>query len=62
MYTFTAEEESIEEIRVFVDAKEMANAIDKAKNIIRTRLKHGDTSPSEEEILEQIREVLWYER
>lgn len=62
MYKFEVEKECIDDLKPYIDALDMSLAIDNAKQIIRTRLKHGDPSDSEEQILDQIREVLCYER
>jgi len=60
-YTFTAEEESLEELKPFLIAYEMQRKIDDAVLYIRTQVKHTDLTDHEHELLERIREILFYE-
>ncbi len=51
--------EDFDELRRIVAIKAMDRAIYEALNIIRTRLKHGDPSKEEEQILERLRDTLY---
>lgn len=59
MYDLTIHCEDIDTLKIHSNAMDMYLSIERVKNMIRTRIKHGNPSDEEIEMLEKIREELF---
>ena len=60
-YTFTINVDDIEDLKIFVRTYEVEAKVDEAVQFMRTQMKHGDLNEKEYDLLEKVREILWYE-